>query len=472
MTHPQRYWLHLHFPQLALEARFGEAAHHQPALLTESDGRTLRLCNTLAADQGVQPGMTLRTAYCLVDRVVQASYSPSLEADQLHRLAVLCYRHCASIRLCPPVGLCLEIGSMLNWHGGLDPLLDALQTELDQSGHDYQLALGHTPLNARLLAENGLSWRRLERAEEQRLLARLTVQQLALPLEPAEVRALAAMGLKDLERLRRAPRAELGYRFGRGLIDYLAALEQPRDSGELFQLPARFDEHLELWHEVDSAEQLIFPIRRLLHNLEAYLGARQRLASELTLRLEHREAPPSHIQLALNRAAQRAEHWQTLVALALERQRLPAAVLVIRLQAEGLADNSGESGDLLGDNQPRADADRLLTLLTSKLGPAGVRQPAAGPDWRPVRASRLRPAGRSQAVHARAQPTLLLTRPEAIDPADYELLAGPERLALPAWTEPEGFQRDYYRAWHRTGRCCHWISRHRNGDWYCEGLFA
>ncbi|WP_108127109.1 Y-family DNA polymerase [Saccharospirillum mangrovi] len=475
MTETTPLWLYLHFPLLALEARFGEAAQTQAAFLTDTDGRSVRQCNAVAQAQGVQPGMTLRTAYCLVETVLQAPYDATLESQQLRRLAVLCYRHCADIRLCPPLGLCLEIGSMLRWHGSPQVLLDALEAALQRSGHRYQLSLGHTPLSARLLAETQRNWRELDRDGERDRLAALPVERLALPLEPRDVQALAAMGLKNLAQLRRAPRSELGYRFGVALINHLNALEQPRVLGERFVLPPRFNERLELWHEVDSAEALIFPIKRLLHALEAYLAACQLSTSELQLELEHREAPPTRVPVRLTSAAVGQDAWQLLVALALERLTLPEAVLAIRLRAEALIEYGGTEGDLLGDTRPQADAQRLLSLLTSKLGATAIQQPSAGADWRPLHASPLLNPGDlppAAPIFPRAQPALLLPQPKAVERDDYQLLSGPERIALPAWVQADGFQRDYYRAWHLPSRSCHWISRDHQGRWHCEGVFA
>lgn len=469
----QPLWLHLHFPLLALEARFGEVAQSRPALLTASDGRSVQQCNVLAQAEGVLPGMSLRTAYCLVDQLVQASYSAELEAAQLRHLAVLCYQHCADIRLCTPLGLSLEIGSMLRWHGGLEAILDILDRLLQSSGHHYQLALGHTPLAARLLAENHRDWRRIDAAAEQQQLSTLTIDCLALPLDRRDIRALSAMGLKQLQQLRQVPRSELGYRFGQALISHLQALEQPSELGERFQLPPYYDERLELWHEVASAEALIFPIKRLLHGLEVYLSARQLNATELCFRLEHRDAPVTKLNIQLNSAARGPQSWPVLVALALERLTLAEPVLVIGLRVEALREQGDNSADLLGDNQPQSDAQHLLALLNSKLGAQAIQQPSAGADWRPNLASRpvaVRPSARTE--YPRAQPTLLLAKPEPIDAAAYQCISGPERIALPAWVQPDGFQRDYYRAWHPASRSYHWISRHRDGRWYREGVFA
>lgn len=469
----QPLWLYLHFPLLALEARFGEVAHSRPVWLTASDGRSVQQCNALARSEGVQPGMSLRTAYCLVEQVAQASYSAELEATQLRQLAVLCYQHCADIRLCSPQGLSLEIGSMLRWHGGLDTFLGALENSLEHSGHDYQLALGHTPLAARLLAENHQHWRVIDAQAEQQQLSQLTLDQLALPLEGRDIRALAAMGLKDLQQLRQAPRSELGYRFGQPLIDHLAALQRPRELGSRFQLPPYYDERLELWHEVASAEALIFPIKRLLDGLAAYLNARQLSTAELHFRLEHRDASATAVSIQLNSASRGPESWPVLVALALERLTLPEAVLVIGLRAEALTERGDTAGDLLGDSRPQADAQHLLSLLQSKLGATAVQQPSAGADWRPNLASQPVSVGKpGGALYPRAQATLLLATPEPIEPAEYHALSGPERIALPAWVQPDGFQRDYYRAWHPASRSYHWISRHRDGRWYREGVFA
>jgi len=476
MANVRRLWLFIEFPALALEAWFGpDEPQRPPQLLLAGNGQSVLQCNAVAATRGVRPGMSTNTAYCLLESVEIAQYDAQLEREQLGRLALVLYRLCADIRLCPPSGMLLEIGSMLRLFGGLDAFLDPLWTHLHRSGYRYHCATGHTALAARLLARNRIALFSQDPARVRAELDPLPIDALDLPIKnPAK---LTRMGLSTYAQLRRAPRAELGYRFGPEMVHYLNALEQPDTLGQRFTLPPHFNERLELLHEATQADGLLFPIKRLLVILEAYLQVRQQCIDSLHLKLEHREHPPTRLHVQAVRGAKTAQEWQHLVGLALERQPLPAPVIAVRVRAHRFRADAGQAGDLLGTAYPEADADRLLSLLVSRLGHDRVRTPMCGADPRPLQAGRLEPVteadrpGQTTAFR-RQHPVFLLPEPVAVRPGDYDWLSGPERIAPGDWLHPHPFRRDYFRAWHRQHQQLHWLARHDDRRWFLEGVFS
>lgn len=470
----QRLWFYVEFPRLALEAWFGPAIEAGPQLLLAPSSQRVLQCNPAAEQEGVRPGMSTGTAYYLLEDTAIAQYDAHLEQEQLQRLAVMLYRFCADIRLCPPAGLLLEIGSMLRLYEGLAPCLAQLENRLEQSGFSHQCATGHTPRAAQVLARNGGGRFSGDAAQIQAWLDPLPISRLGI--ETRDATRLRAMGLETYHQLRQAPRAELGYRFGHALVRYLTALEEPDTLGQGFTLPPRFSEHLELTHEAVHTASLLFPIKRLLLSLEDYLLARQHTVDSLHLRLEHREQPPTRVHVQAVKGAKTAQDWLNLVDLALERQQLPAPVIGLQLRADRFRPDQGLSGDLLGTAYPRADADRLLSLLISRLGHNSVLRPLTEPDPRPLQAGPLHPAaetGTDRAPNpARRQPVFLLNNPLRIDPSDYRLLEGPERITVGQWLQADGFRRDYFRAWQHQHQQLHWLARHANGGWYLEGVFG
>lgn len=428
-------WLFIDFPRLALEAWFGPMPQgtSPPQLLLSGNGQEVAQCNAPAEALGVRPSMSTRTAYCLLEHTEIAHHDPQLEREQLHRLALVLYRLCAEIRLCPPAGLLLEVGSMLRLSGGLEPFLRQVHHHLRQCGYSYHCAIGHTALAAQVLAHNRCDAQSRDPARLRALLDDLPVERLGFALRNAA--RLRAMGLETYRQLSRAPRAELGYRFGQPLIARLNALEQPDTLGQSFTLPPYFHERLELAHEAEQAGRLLFPINRLLQALEAYLRARQLVADSLHIRLEHRDQPPTRMRIQAVRGARTAQEWQSLVSLALERQTLPAPAIGVHLSAHRFRPDRHPPADLLGTAHPEADADRLLTLLVSRLGHDRVCTPVTGADPRPLEAGRLEPATHASAGSedhgtSRRQPGFLLPAPIRVDVAEYRILAGAERIVI------------------------------------------
>lgn len=476
MAESRRLWVFIEFPALALEAWFGpDDPQRPPQLLLAGNGQSVLQCNGAAQTLGVRTNMTTNTAYCLLDQAEIAHYDAQLEREQLGRLALVLYRLCADIRVCPPSGLSLEIGSMLRLFGGLDAFLHQLRAHLRHNGYRHHCATGHTALAARLLARNRIALFSRDPARVLEALDPLPVDALDLPIrDPAK---LTRMGLTTYARLRRAPRAELGYRFGPEMVRHLNALEQPDVLGQRFTLPSRFNERLELLHEATQADGLLFPIKRLLVALEAYLRARQQCIDSLLLTLEHRESPPTRLHVQAVRGAKTAQEWQQLAALALERQPLPEPVIAVRVRAHRFRADSGQSGDLWGTAYPEADADRLLSLLVSRLGHDRVRTPVCSADPRPLQAGRLSPvtevdrAGQAPALQ-RHHPVFLLPEPVPVRPDEYDWLSGPERIDPGDWLQVTPFRRDYFRAWQRRRQQLHWLARHDDGRWFLEGMFS
>ncbi|MHA7880625.1 MAG: Y-family DNA polymerase [Saccharospirillum sp.] len=471
-----RLWLYVHFPLLALESRLGPAqVDNPPQLLLDRAGRTVLQCNAVAAQCHVRPGMSPATAYCLLERVQVAHIDDHQTAQQLSRLALALYAGCADIRLCAPDGLLLNAAPMLTLFGGLDAWLARLERRLRHLGLSHQIALGPTPLAARLLARQHRRHCHQDPDTVRAALDNLPLAQLDLPERLDE--KLTAMGLSHYRQLRQLPLSELGYRFGAPLVRHIQALSRPTPMGQPFTPPQRFHERLELAFEAELASGLIFPARRLLQHLEAYLQVQRRTAARLLWQLEHREQAATPVQVQAVQGLRRAEDWLTLTSLALERQPLPAPVIALQLQVQQTQPETRPDDDLLGTAHPQADADHLLSLLMSRLGPGKLYRPQAGPDPRPWHASQPQTPSPAQANNpaaclARHHPTLLLEAPKPVTLTPYRLLSGPERIVTGHWLQQPAFRRDYVVAWHEQNQQQHWLARHDNGVWYLEGVFA
>lgn len=471
-----RLWLYVHFPHLALESRFGPGqADTLPQLLIDRAGREVLQCNAVASRCHVRPGMSPSTAYCLLEDVQVAQIDDDQTRQQLTRLALALYAGCADIRLCPSDGLLLNAAPMLTLFGGLQAWLGRVERRLRLLGFHHHLALGHTPLAARLLARHHPHHCHSDRETIKAALDVLPLAHLDLPERHAD--KLSAMGLNRLEQLRQLPLSELGYRFGASLVQHLQALQNPQPLGHAFEPPRQFHERLELPFEADLATSLVFPARRLLQHLETYLQVQQLTAAQLSWRLEHRELPETVVKVQAVQGSRRVDDWLTLSSLALERHPLPAPVTALRLQLQQSQTETRLDDDLLGTAFPEADAERLLSLLLSRLGTDRLTRPQAGADPRPWYASQPQPVSPDVAeptveYRTRQHPTLLLDSPQPVQLSDYQLLSGPERIVTGHWLQQPAFRRDYVCAWQHRTEQLHWLARHDDGAWYLEGVFA
>lgn len=468
-----RLWLYIDFTRLALQCQFSTLESAIPQLLLNTRSG-IEQCNGAAEALGVRPGMNTATAYCLLTDAETALYDALAEREQLQRLALLLYQACADIRLCPPSGLSLEIGSMMRLYQGLDALISTLRDRLEHSGFHYRWACGHTAQAAQVLAINDQPLISSDRKQLINALNPIAVTRLGIDAKDAA--RLEGMGLHRYDELRKLPRAELGYRFGPALLQGLSALETPDTLGHRFEIPPHFDERIELSHEAEHSASLLFPVKRLLTNLEDYLKARQRLADSLYLRLTHRNQPATRLRIQAVQGSRSAQEWLSLINLRLERLVLPAPVLTLQLQARRFRADPAPSGDLLGTAYPEADADRLLSLLVSRLGHHRVHTLTTTADPRPEHATRLTPAvdraGRAESSRSRFQPLLIPDTEQPVAPQQYQLLSGPERIVMGQWAQPGPYRRDYFRAWHPHHQQTVWLARHDDGHWSLAGFFG
>ncbi len=461
-------WLYIHFPNLALEARFLADQRQIPQLLLKPGQQTVVQCNEYALAQGVRVGMNKKTAFCLLEDCALADYDPHAEQACLKQLALLCYHQAAQISLVPPDGLLLELGSMLTLFKGLDAYWKHMRQRLKNSGYQFVMCTGHTPQAAKQLAHAKIE---LCSDDEQRIretLLQLSVAQLDLPEKI--IHKLNAMGIHQYGQLKNMPRKELGYRFGKEMIEHLQKLETDSQPPTSFELPARFQQTVHLTYEAEHARGLIFPLRRVLLNLEAYLIGRQRLCEKLLIKLEHRDGRASLLTIPSVRGSYRQQDWLSLLQIQLEHTQLIDPVVSLTLRAAGFLPMQAEHKDLIGGRHNQADADRLHSMLLARLGEANVRTLRAEADPRPEVASQLRNShDKATEQYPRQWPSLLLPVPKPIRQSDYQIIAGPERIEGGWWDAPS-VRRDYYIAKRHAQTL--WLFRRDDGQWFLHGVFA
>ncbi len=472
-------WLCIDFPDLALET-YGDAPGSRTPIVVirrEQSRAWVHRCNPAAVQRGIRAGMTVATAQSLSHDLVLKDRQPEAEQKTLARLAAWAGMFSSHVAIQAPTALVLEIGSSLKLFGGLDGLKARLNRELAALGYSTRYSLGQTPLAARHLAQSGVHcWRQESRV--------LQASLAALPLEclqgfPAAVRGLHGVGLRTIGELLDLPMSSLGKRWGRDFLECLTDLVQERPARLCFhEPPPQFHAEVEFAAEVTSQQMLLFPLRRLVTELSAWLQARHLQCQRFTLRLFHRLQGATVIPVQLSAPGHRGDIFLSLARLKLEQSRLQAPALAIDLQADELTGLAAGSQDLFQRTGTRRHD--LVDQLNARLGNNAATGIEVVSEHRPERAWRPVTPGRAGKVACeQVRPAWLLPEPQPLalrngqpwSGAPMELLDGPERIEA-GWWNHQPVHRDYYVARRNDGMRL-WLYREiPTGDWYCHGYFG
>ncbi len=473
------YWLGWYFPRLPLEC-LGLAELAGPAAVTRTRGgrRFIDRGNTSAVEGGVRPGMDVSLALELVPELHLEPRRRERERQALESLGAWAWRYSAQIRFQPLLVL-LEVGGSLRLFGGFDALVERMAAELPELGHEGRWAAAPTPLGAALLARARPGSRPADRAELERLVAPLPVT--AFSRDPALCKLLESIGLRTLGDCLALPRPELGRRLGpEPLRRFDRLLGRCPDPAPPWRPPARFRQRLPLPAELDRAQALLFPARRLLAALCAFLRARDAVAQRLTWRLWHRQGPPTIFHLSLRGPTRTVEALSSLLQQRLERLALPAPVVELELRVDHWVPWEAPAADLF--DEARRDDAHLLARLWARLGESAVRGVRLRADHRPEKSWRLcapgegaggaapLPAWAAQGLWMLPEPRPLAQRqgrPWRDGPLALRFL---QRIRT-GWWDEEACERDYYEARDAAGRRF-WIYHDRRREaWYLHGGF-
>jgi len=325
-------------------------------------------------------------------------------------------------------------------------------------------------------------------------LARLPLQALELP-GPVAAR-LRALGIHDAGALARLPASGLGQRFGEaGVAAWrLARGEDPSPLAPWTPsvLPS---EEVELEAPVESAEPLLFALKRLCDRAAARLAGRGLGASRLELVLRLDPAGTARLEIALASPSAAASRWLLVLRERIGMLRLEGAVARARLEVAAASPAPPEQLALADRPEQLAALDTVLARLAARLGADGAfaaepvdrHRPEAAYRAAPFRASPRRTGGGGGEEDAPPppRPTRLLAAPLPLV-AEGEggrltavrlegrafpvaALSPPERLAGEWWDRP--FDREYRRArLDGLGDC--WIFRDvATGRLWLHGFF-
>lgn len=484
-------WLAIRFPRLPVEVFLvgGNPAQAVPLIVAER--QQVAFTSDAARDAGIRPGQKLSHARALCDGLHIRERMPEREQRWLERLAQrhLCLTPMVAIE--PPATLLLEIGGSLKLFRGLAALLARTRELLHGTGLTHALGLGHTPLGAQLMshAEDGAE--AAAPHDAQAVLARLRDVPIALlPLPESLRERLFAPGFRQLGDLLALPRAALGRRMGAEFLDWLQRLlgEKP-DPRRPIVPPERFQADVEFLDPVAHTDALLFPARRLLSELEAFLTRRQ--AYTRAIRWHFFDPAGACHTLEIRRAGTdpAGSVWEELTRRRFEHHSLPAPVLRLALECDRPQPMPVAEGglfrELLRQRPGWSDLlDRLATLPRlelSMIAPAAHHQPEL--------AQRLLAPDTARSPHTRhlhaPPPNPFLDTPLwLLDPAPpvplrdgvpcwqrqpLTLLPHEQNLGTDWWHQPG---RRHYRVAHNgAGVYCQLFRDDDSGQWFLQGFF-
>jgi protein ImuB len=495
-------WIALELPSLPLQ--LAERGSCSPTPLVIADGAAQRphvaCANAAARGAGVREGVAVAAAKALAGDLRILARDPGRERAALEDLAgwAAQYSSCVSV---DGQGIALEVGPSLKLFGGLGKLSGTVRDGVRALGYRATLGIAPTPLAARLFA----------RAEAQGIRVRscVAVGELGnriagLPLFlldwPARSLALLAdLGILRFRDLLALPREGLARRFGPQVVEDIdKALGRLPDPRIPHVAPERFLARLELAHETHSAEALLFPLRRLLVQMEGFLRGRGAGVMSLAMGLEPFRGARTGLSLQFASPEREAEFILALVREKLARIRISAPTLTVELRADELVPFMPRSSTWLPGREEQAiGCERLLQRLAARLGREKVFGIALADDHRPGRDWAPADAGVSARCHSREacprvtlsgggnpisgpRPFWLLLRAqklvtEAGSPqlqGRLDMLSGPERIEA-GWWDGMTVARDYHVAANPRGET-YWIYREHEdpSGWYVHGVFS
>ncbi|MBJ9974263.1 DNA polymerase Y family protein [Pseudomonas sp. S75] len=448
-------WACILLPQLALDTVLrGRDDADSPLVVLSGPAqrRVLQAVNAAAAQLGLRAGQTLTAARALAEgfTCVEVEAARIEQVEQL--LAAWAYRFSAQVSLHYPRAVLLEVGSSLQLFGPWPRFEARLREELKALGLRHRIVLASNPVAARMLANghDGLASTCPEQTRE--LLANMPLDRIGLPVEAAQ--ALARMGLRRLGEMLALPRDTLARRFPATVQLHVDRLLGLRSQGlDFYQPPDRFESRLELNFDVQSHQALLFPLRRLINDLAAFLAGRDCGVQSFELHLEHVEVADTVLRVGLLAAEREAALLFELARGRLEPLRIPAPVRNLRLLADDLPPFVPQHRALFDPRAQQAQPwEQLRERLRARLGEGSVTGLYAVADHRPEQAwlAEERRAATPLPVLPGSRPGWLLAQPQALPEGGLHWLGQAERIES-GWWDGGDVRRDYYRIETREG---------------------
>lgn len=449
--------------------------------------------------------MTLAHAKSLLAgrTIVDQPHTPEEDAASLHRLAEWMLSFAPVVSTDGADGLMLDIAGCQHLFGG----------EREQI-RQIDRAFGRWGISARLAAAPtfGCAWAVARFASERislvgedtvdSALGPLPIEALRVPTDMVE--SLADVGVERIEQLLLLPRDELAARFGRELVRRIdQATGAIGETIESVKPPVPVEVSREFDGPVKRIEIVELAVRELIEVLAERLHREDAGALELTARFCRVDIEPIEVSIRMTHPSRDAKHIGSLLGPRVERVHLGYGVERIDLRANRTAPLFARQSSFLRDLLIDDAADEcalgeLVDRFVDRLGASSVTRVEAVESYVPEQAFVHTEVRNAKVLVARAKrgerrchsahrPSELFMPPQAArvislvphgppawidwqgESGEIVTSLGPERIALPWWTQGRYVVRDYYEIEDRPGRWL-WIFRDgETGGWFVQG---
>ena len=485
-------WVALELPSLPLQIVERAGVCAQPLVVSEGPAQrpAVACANEAARAAGIREGQAVAAAKALAGDLRVVARDPRREQETLERLAAWAGQFTPMVCL-DAQGIALEVEATMRLFEGHARMTAAIVRGVRELGYAATVGVAPTPLAARAFARAEAQGRAtrscLALAELRERVGELPLFLLDWPEKTlARLTDLGILRMRDMLQL---PAEGVARRFGPEIALSLERLMgRAADPRKPYEPPARFRSRLELPAEADGVEALLFPLKRLLAELEGALRGRGAGVQRLALALEHGRRARTRLDLEFASPERESDFILAIARERLGRLTLPAATHALELRADALLPYVPRAGAWLpGAGEQAIDRERLAERLAARLGKDRVFGIAIADDHRPERnwkgthpEARHDSRGGERGASPGCRPAWLLPRPHKLvardgSPAcqgELTLHAGPERIEA-GWWDGEEARRDYYVAINPQGEAF-WIYReHRDlSSWYLHGVFA
>jgi len=488
-------------PYWAIERR-GTPPDKAPRICvaSQSGGFRVSAVDARAEALGVGVGELLADVRARIGTLCILQAEPEADRAALTRLAHWCTRF--SPLVAPwheGCGLTLDIEGCAELFGGEAALARLIGEKLSGLGLTARVAVAGTIGAAHALACCGKS-AIIPNGEEEAALASLPVAALRIPAETAS--ALRRLGLSKIGDLIHLPRAPLGKRFGKLLLERLdGARGRMPESFSPLHPPVEYRAQTALAEPISSQDHVLVLLERLFGELCVPLARDGKGAQSLRLTLFRVDGAVTELTVGVGRPTRDGAHVVKLFRLRLDAlaEGYDAGFGFDAARLDTLsAGRVGEEQKAFESDTRARDFSLLIDRLGSRLGVENILRLHRADTHIPERAVVARPAaGAPQPDWTAAEalrPLLMLPAPEPADviallpegaPQSFRWRGvrysvasaeGPERIR-PEWWKKHGAIRDYYILSDEEGRGF-WIYRRgryggdREPGWFVHGIFA
>jgi protein ImuB len=336
--------------------------------------------NAEARGCGVREGQTIAEARALVAGFEVERLFPTAVERALSVLAEVALGFGATVALRVPDTVWVDVSGSAHLFGGEEALAEELLERVRALGHATRAAVAPGPELARAVARwapprrDGKNVHVVPAEGAQHAVEELPV--VALPLSGDCQNFLVRLGVLTLKDLAALPRSTLSSRL-EGEVTRALDLSVGIDPTPLvpYELPENVVEELGFEHGVEGSEPLLFAVRGLAARFSARLAGRGMAAEKMELELLHdrpiarlRGASESTLlKFSLSTPLTREEEIRRILSARLERTRLPAPTVGVRLAAKVLVSAVARQLELGQALSGGTDVEKELPLVVAEI---------------------------------------------------------------------------------------------------------